>query len=126
MLTFDESKIFYGFGNFSSITTAFNYGGCNPAWILSKAPTSTHSELSVKLPIPLVKSTKPTSMGVTYMHPSNLDDEMIIDDRPVPSLLTKNGTCNPTKLDIIFQKYRWMSRIWSMMIMRMMMQNMTS
>ena len=97
MLTFDESEIFYGFGNFSLITTLFKYSGLNLAWIPSIAPTSTNSESLVKLSIPPVKSTEPTSKGVTYMCPSNLDDDIIINDRPVPSLLTKNGTHNLTK-----------------------------
>ena len=87
MLTFDESEIIYSLGIYSSVTTSLKYGGLKKTWIQSKGPYSTHSEPSIRSH--LVKSVKPTSTALPIC-PSDLDDEMVLEDKWAPPLLAKN------------------------------------
>ena len=80
MLTFDESQIV---GGYSSIMTLFLYAGPNPDWVCSRPPTSAQSEPTDKSAQPTVKYPKPHSTAIP-IRPSDLDDEMLMDDGPAP------------------------------------------
>ena len=94
MLTFDESQIIYFVGGYSSIMTLFQYAGLNPDWVCSRPLTSAQSEPTDKSTQPTVKLPKPHST-VIPIRPSDLDDEMLMDDLPAP-LNNKSSSCTKT------------------------------
>ena len=94
MLTFDESQIIYFVSGYSSITTSFQYAGLDPDWVHSRPPTSARSKPADKSTQPTVKYPKPHSTAIP-IRPSDLDDEMLVDDRPTP-LNNKSSSCTKT------------------------------
>lgn len=95
MLNYEEHQFLLGLGEYSPLTTSFEFGGLNPTWAASRsrAPTSTRSEPPAKGLKPPVKSAKPASTSV--VRPSDLDDEMVLDDNEPVTLKAKNS--NRTK-----------------------------
>ena len=93
MLSYEEHQILFRLGEYSLVTTSFEYGGLKPDWAAphSRAPTSTRSEPNTKnLLKPQAQLLKPTSTSA--VRPSDLDDEMIVDKNDAVVLKAKNST----------------------------------
>ena len=73
-------------GGYSLVTTSFGYGSLDPNWARSSRPPSS---------IKFTKSNKPKST-IAHTWPYDLDDEMIVDDHPVPLLKAKQIHCSLT------------------------------
>src|SRR5882757_8290663 len=82
MLSYKEHQILFHLGEYSFETSLLQYSGLNPNWVHPQPP---YLEPLARWLNPLAKPIKPFS-AVATTRPSNLDDEVLLDDNMLTCL----------------------------------------
>ena len=97
MLSYEEHQILFHLGEYSSETSSLQYSGLNPNWVHPQPP---YSEPLTRRLNPSAKPIKPFS-AVATTRPSNLDDEVLLDDNVLthlhPAKKNSHGFQSPSK-----------------------------